>query len=99
MSKINATEKHKKVFSSVKAPGANAGESASDEDTVVLIQHLQVIPLDFQLIPSETEQGAITHCREILRSGSVNTPPPKGGGFKLRLKAGFGPPFGGLRLP
>jgi hypothetical protein len=29
----------------------------------------------------------------------VNTPPPKGGGFRLRLKAGFGPPFGGLRLP
>jgi hypothetical protein len=29
----------------------------------------------------------------------VNTPPPKGGGFRLRLKAGFSPPFGGLRLP
>jgi hypothetical protein len=29
----------------------------------------------------------------------VNTPPPKGGGFRSRLKAGFGPPFGGLRSP
>jgi hypothetical protein len=29
----------------------------------------------------------------------VNTPPPEGGGFELRLKAGFGPPFGGLRSP
>jgi hypothetical protein len=27
-----------------------------------------------------------------LRLKKVNTPPPKGGGFELRLKAGFGPP-------
>src|SRR5215831_414938 len=30
---------------------------------------------------------------------AVNTPPPKGGGFEFRLKAGFCPPFGGLRSP
>jgi hypothetical protein len=28
------------------------------------------------------------------RVSSVNTPPPKGGGFGLRLKAGFGRPHG-----
>jgi hypothetical protein len=28
----------------------------------------------------------------------VNTPPPKGGGFRLRLKAGFSPPFGGRAM-
>jgi len=32
-----------------------------------------------------------------LLAEEVNTPPPKGGGFRLRLKAGFGPPCGGLR--
>src|SRR5262245_33358985 len=36
--------------------------------------------------------------RKLFTTG-VNTPPPKGGGFEFRLKAGFCPPFGGLRSP
>jgi hypothetical protein len=71
VAKINATEKHKKIFASVKGPGTRIDASVRDEDAVALIRHLQVIPLDFQLVPSETEQDGITRCREILRSGTL----------------------------
>jgi hypothetical protein len=45
--------------------------------------------------PTELIELSATFRDSALRS--VNPPPPKGGGFRLRLKAGFGPPFGGLR--
>ena len=47
------------------------------------------------------EVNAIVGEVQLLQNldRTVNTPPPKGGGFELRLKAGFGPPFGGLRSP
>jgi hypothetical protein len=71
MAKINASEKHKKVFASVKETDASTGASVTDEDTVALMRHLHVISLDFQLVPSETEQDAIARCREILSSGTL----------------------------
>lgn len=71
VAKIMATTKHTKVFMSIKEPATVLGMSVSDEDAVSLIRHLHVIPLDFQLAHSETEQDAITHCREIIRSGTV----------------------------
>lgn len=71
VAKIMATTKHTKVFMSIKEPATALGMSVSDEDAVSLIRHLHVIPLDFQLAHSETEQDAITHCREIIRSGTV----------------------------
>jgi signal transduction histidine kinase len=43
--------------------------------------------------------GDRIQLQQVLLNLIVNTPPPKGGGFEFRLKAGFCPPFGGLRSP
>jgi hypothetical protein len=69
LGKINASAKHRKVFDSVRAPAVKAGTTASEEETVALIRALQVIPLEFQLVPSSTEQEAIAACRNIVASG------------------------------
>jgi hypothetical protein len=53
----------------VRIPAATTKTAASDEEAVVLIRALHVLPLDFQLVPSPTEQEAIAACRGIVASG------------------------------
>src|SRR5580704_4783298 len=62
LAKISASAKHRRVFSSVHDPGFVVRSEGSDRDTVALIRVLEVIPLDFQLAPSTTEQEAVASC-------------------------------------
>jgi hypothetical protein len=72
LAKINASAKHKKIFSSVRDPAAGAETAADAKATVALIRALQVFPLDFQLVPSPTEQDAVASCRSIVASGKMD---------------------------
>lgn len=67
MARINATMKHTRIFESIKAPRGT--QVATDEETVTLIRHLAVIPLDFQLERSTSVEEAIGKCRPLLQSG------------------------------
>lgn len=69
LAKMNASAKHRKVFGSVRNPGATGGTAAGNKETVALIRALNVFPLEFQLVPSPTEQEAIVACRGIVASG------------------------------
>jgi len=68
IARIRKTRKHTRIFESVKAPRGSI--VATDEETVQLIQHLAVIPVDFQLEPSTSLDEAIRRCRSLLKSGS-----------------------------
>lgn len=66
--RIRASNKHASIFESIRKPDGNA--VATDQETVELIQHLAVIPLDFQLEPSKDRENAIEWCRQLVASGS-----------------------------
>ncbi len=67
IARIRQTQNHIRIFESISAPGGT--KIATDEETVELIRHLAVIPLDFQLEPSSCREDAIGKCRKLLRSG------------------------------
>jgi hypothetical protein len=69
LAKINASEKHKKVLTSVRGPSAATGTLSDDSETIPMIRALHVLPVDFQIEPSLTEHDAIAHCRAIVASG------------------------------
>jgi hypothetical protein len=71
LSRIKASAKHRKIFASVRDPAASAGTAADDNEAVVLIRALDVLPLEFQLVPSPTEQEAIAACRGIVANGKT----------------------------
>ena len=68
MSRIRSNPKQSRVFRSVQEPGGNA----SDEETIELIRRLQVLPVDLQLVHSETKNQSIAQCRHLLESGDVS---------------------------
>ena len=68
MSRIRSNTKQSRVFGSVQEPGVNA----SDEETIELIRRLQVLPVDLQLVHSETKNQSIAQCRHLLESGDVS---------------------------
>jgi hypothetical protein len=72
LARIQGTTKHRKVFESITSPISEMGATASDEEVIALIQHLQIKPLDFDLVASEDESRAITQCRGLLREGTVS---------------------------
>ena len=67
IARIRATKNHTRIFESIKSPGGTC--VATDEETVELIRHLEVISLDFQLEPPSCREGAISKCRGLLQSG------------------------------
>jgi hypothetical protein len=69
ISRIRQTKKHSTVFESIKTPKGRA-KKATDEETVELIRHLKVVPLDFQLDNSTSLEERIKRCRGLLVSGS-----------------------------
>ena len=71
LAKINQTAKHRKVFSSARDKTHDSKSRTSDGETISLIRALEVIPVDFQLQPSQTEQGAITQCRSVVARGKL----------------------------
>jgi hypothetical protein len=71
LARINASAKHRRIFSSVRDPGTSAGAPPDDQEVVAFIRALDVFPLAFQLAPSSTEQAAIATCRDIVASGKA----------------------------
>lgn len=68
--RIRGNKKQLKLFDSVRKPNDMESE-ATDEETVELIRHLHVLPVDFQLAHSEIEGQAIARCRQLLASGEL----------------------------
>ena len=69
IARIRQTKKHSSVFESVKTPKGRV-KKATDKETVELIRHLNVVPLDFQLDNSTSHEEGIKRCRTLLVSGS-----------------------------
>jgi hypothetical protein len=67
IARIRETQKHTRIFESIRAPRGIG--IATDVETVELIQHLALIPLDFQLDQSTSLEEAIGRCRTLLQSG------------------------------
>ncbi|WP_157385636.1 hypothetical protein [Mesorhizobium sp. STM 4661] len=70
IARIRKTQKHARIFESIQAPGGSG--MATDSETVELIRHLAVIPLDFQLDQSSSVEEAIARCRTLLQTGDLN---------------------------
>ena len=66
--RIRAAPSQARIFDGLKNA---APEATTDEATLRLIQHLQVVPVDFQQTPSEFESQAIGLCRRMLVSGDA----------------------------
>lgn len=68
MGRINASQKHRKIFNSVRNPGEAQGTLPGDAETIALIAKLHIYPLDFQLSPSSNLEQAKQSCRTALVS-------------------------------
>ena len=55
LARMKSTEKHRKMFKSVKEPAENAGIVVKDEEVLSMITSIDVEPLDFQTVPSEDQ--------------------------------------------
>lgn len=69
MARINASQKHQKVFKSISRP-KDSDTSFSEEDTIRLISRLEVFPTDFQFANSEYKALSLASCRELIQDGS-----------------------------
>ena len=70
ISRIRSNNRQSRIFDSVRKP-RNRTFERSDQETVELIRHLHVLPVDFQLDHSESESQAIAQCRQLLVSGTL----------------------------
>ncbi|HEV2817716.1 MAG TPA: hypothetical protein VGW40_10930 [Allosphingosinicella sp.] len=72
LGRIDGSAKHRRVYDSVKSPGAVVGTAPSDADTIALIASLELYPVDFQLSPSTTLANARQRCRMVLVSENLD---------------------------
>lgn len=70
ISRIQGNRKQSEIFGSVRK-AAGTPPDASDEETIALIRHLHVLPVDFQLANSQFESQAIAQCRQLLATGEL----------------------------
>jgi len=70
LSRIRGNRKQSRIFDSVLKPTDTVPE-ATEAETIELIRHLHVLPVDFQLAHSESEGEAIARCRRLLASGEL----------------------------
>lgn len=68
LGRINASQKHRKIFDSVRNAGETDGALPTEIDTIALIARLHLYPLDFQLSPSLSLEEAKQRCRSALNS-------------------------------
>ena len=66
LNRMTGTAKHRKIFESVKTPAGDAGLMPSDEDVVAMVNGIEVTPLDFQNVNSESEAQEIAKSRMLL---------------------------------
>ncbi|MGJ8562826.1 MAG: nSTAND1 domain-containing NTPase [Alphaproteobacteria bacterium] len=72
VARIRQSRRHSKVFENIKNAIVSEGK-ITDFEVIGLIQHLLVIPTDFQLNPSMDENAAIAQCRELLSDGTIDS--------------------------
>jgi hypothetical protein len=68
MGRINASQKHRKIFDTVWKPGYEIGSPPNEADTLSLIARLHLYPVDFQLSVSSNLEQAKQRCRTALVS-------------------------------
>lgn len=68
MGRINASQKHRRIFDSVCGPGNEKGSPPDEADTLALIARIHLYPVDFQLSPSSDLELAKQRCRTALTS-------------------------------
>ncbi|WP_395022863.1 hypothetical protein [Dongia sp.] len=67
MRRIREAAKQSKVFHSVQKPNDDQ-PGAPDDETIALIRHLHVLPMDLQSSYSDTKNQVIGQCRQLLIS-------------------------------
>jgi hypothetical protein len=65
---IAANRRYEKIFGNLKAA---AGTAVSDADVLGLIGCIDVLPFDFQQVPSKDESDAIAVARSLLAGGTA----------------------------
>ena len=71
LARVKATAKHRKMFESVREPADGIGVVVMDEDVLSMIASIDVVPLDFQTVPSEDQANAIAELRRLLVNDTV----------------------------
>lgn len=72
LGRINRLAKHRRMFDSVREPGAAKDTAPTDEETVRLIARLEIYPVDFQLSASRSLAEAKQRCRAALASNKAD---------------------------
>ena len=68
LAQIVANRRYKKIFENLKAA---AGTAVTDADVLGLIGCIDVLPFDFQQVPSKDERDAIAVARSLLLDGTA----------------------------
>jgi hypothetical protein len=68
LAQIKANQRYKRIFDSLRAA---AGTAVTDADVLGLIGCIDVLPLDFQRVPSKDEGDAIAVARSLLAGGTA----------------------------
>lgn len=70
INRIRGNRKQSDIFDSVRQASSTPAD-ATDGETVELIRHLHVLPVDFQLDSSNLASQAIAQCRQLLASSDL----------------------------
>jgi hypothetical protein len=70
LARIRSTSKHRTVFDNIKKVVQESSATVRDEDVLEFVRHLLVVPMDFDLDPSEDRESAISQCRRVLTSAA-----------------------------
>lgn len=68
LAQIKANRRYKRIFDSLKAAAVTA---VTDADALSLIDRIDVLPFDFQQVPSKDEGDAIAVARSLLAGGTA----------------------------
>src|SRR5262249_15253991 len=71
LARIGGTARHRRVFASIKTPIKKLKRGVRDEELIALIQHLGVLPTDFDLPDSNDRRQSIARCRNLLKDGAL----------------------------
>ena len=70
LARIRSTGKHRTVFDNIKKVVQESSATVRDEDVLEFVRYLLVVPMDFDLDPSEDRESAISQCRRVLTSAA-----------------------------
>lgn len=71
LAKIGETAKHRRIFASVREPAEGLSLPASDDLSLDLVRHLDVLATDFDLSPSKDEAEIIAALRRTVSDGTL----------------------------